>query len=246
MNELISANVLYSKGEYEEAARLYEKLAWSGDLDAMFNMGYLYQFGIGVEQNLEKAADFYGVAVYLEGGDAAYNLAVMTMNGLGVKRNIAKAIHYMELSAEGGCPEAQLYLATACSMGYAGNPICSNICRIPFHKAERNYDYSVLGGYIDEEEQNKIEEERCRAITESHIDAYRWLSMAASCPDEDDVYGETVRDAKYMLGLFHLEGIGCRINRKKAAMLMKEAAMLGSAEAQSFLLLEGERRKDEK
>ncbi len=239
MNELISANALFAKGEYEKAADIYRDLALKGDLDAMFNMGYLHQFGIGTELDLEKAADFYAVAVYLEGGDAAYNLAVMTMNGLGVKRDIAKAIHYMELSANGGCPEAQLYLATALSMGYAGNPVCSNICRIPFHKAESRYDYAALGGYIDEAEQEKIDEERCRAITESHIDAHRWLSIVAACKDENDVYGETIRDAKYLLGLFHLEGIGCRINRKKGQRLIKEAALAGSAEAQQYLLLEG-------
>ncbi len=237
MNELISANALFAKGEYEKAAELYRSLAFGGDLDAMFNMGYLHQFGIGVELDLEKAADFYAVAVYLEGGDAAYNLAVMTMNGLGVKRNIAKAIHYMELSANGGCPEAQLYLATAFSMGYAGNPVCSNICRIPFHRAESRYDYSALGGNIDEEEQNRIEEERCRAVIESHIDAHRWLSMAASCNDENDVYGETVRDAKYLLGLFNIEGIGCRINKKRGQRLIREAALAGSEDARRFLLL---------
>lgn len=235
MKDLITANALYAKGDYCAAAELYLELAFGGDLDAMFNMGYLYQFGIGVEQSFEKAADFYAVAVYLEGGDAAYNLAVMTMNGQGVKRDIAKAIHYMELSANAGCPEAQLYLATAFSMGYAGNPVCSNICRIPFHKAESNYDYAALAGAFCDEEREKIEEERARAITESHIDAHRWLSIVAACKDENDVYGETIRNAKYLLGLFHLEGIGCRINRKKAERLIREAATLGSAEAIQFL-----------
>ncbi|MBR4295329.1 MAG: sel1 repeat family protein [Clostridia bacterium] len=236
-DKLISANALYVKGEYEEAAKLYLELAWAGDLDAMFNMGYLHQFGIGTELNLEKAADFYAVAMYLEGGDAAYNLAVMTMNGLGIKRDIAKAIRTMEISANAGCPEAQLYLATACSMGYAGNPVCSNICRIPFHRAESRYDYAALGGNINEEERDAIEEERCRAVIESPIDALRWLEIAAANKDENDVYGETVRDAKYMLGLFQIEGIGCRINRKRGEALIRQAALEGSENAQKYLLL---------
>ncbi len=238
MKDLIGANALFVKGEYEKAAELYRELAYEGDLDAMFNMGYIYQFGIGVEKDTEKAADFYAVAIYLEGGDAAYNLAVMTMNGIGVKRDIRKAIHYMELSANGGCPEAQLYLASACSIGYAGNPVSSNICRIPYHKAENRYDYALLAGSIDEEEQVKIEEERCRAITESHIDAHRWLTIVAANKDEDEVYTETVRDAKFLLGLFYIEGIGCRINRKRGQLLIKEAALLGSDEAKQYMLEE--------
>ncbi|MEE0969549.1 MAG: tetratricopeptide repeat protein [Clostridia bacterium] len=236
MNDLISANALFVKGEYEKAAELYRSLAYSGDLDAMFNMGYLHQFGIGVELDLEKAADFYAVAIYLDGGDAAYNLAVMTMNGLGVKQDIAKGIHYMELSANGGCPEAQLYLATAYSIGYAGNPSYSNICRIPFHRAERRYDFSSLSGYIDEAEQDRLDEARYRAITESQIEAHRRLSMLSVMQDENDVYTETLRDAKYLLGLYTIEGIGCQINRKKGQRLIREAALAGSEEAKQFLL----------
>ncbi|MBR6602842.1 MAG: sel1 repeat family protein [Clostridia bacterium] len=240
MNNLIGANALFVKGEYEKAAEIYRELAYDGDLDAMFNMGYLYQFGIGVEKDASKAADFYAVAIYLDGGDAAYNLAVMTMNGIGVKRDIKKAIHYMELSANGGCPEAQLYLASAYSVGYAGNPVSSNICRVPYHKAENRYDYALLAGDIDEAEQEMIEEERCRAITESHIDAHRWLTIVAANKDEDEVYTETVRDAKFLLGLFYIEGIGCRINRKRGQLLVKEAAMLGSDEARQYMLEESQ------
>ena len=239
MNGLIAANALYVKGEYKKAAEAYLALAYEGDLDAMFTMGDLSQVGRGVELDLERAVDFYSVAIYLEGGEAAYNLAVMTMNGLGTERSIAKGIKYMEISANAGCPEAQLYLATACSIGYAGNPVYSNIARIPFHKAESRYDYAVLGGYIDEDEQDAIEEERCRAIYESHIDAVRWLQMVAYSKDENDVYGETLRNAKYLLGLYNIEGIGCPINKKKGLLLIKEAALGGSEEAKAFLLSAG-------
>ncbi len=236
MKDLISANALYVKGEYEKAAEAYRELAYAGDLDAMFNMGYLYQFGIGVQCDPAKAADFYAVAVYLEGGDAAYNLAVMTMNGIGVKRDVAKGVHYMELSAAGGCPEAQLYLATAYSIGYAGNPTCSNICRIPFHRAEQRYDFAVIYGHVDEEAAEKLEEERYRAISESQIEAHRRLSLLAAVEDDEDIYTETLRDAKYLLGLYTIEGIGCRINRKKGERLIREAALAGSHEAKQFLL----------
>lgn len=238
MRDLISANALFVKGEYEEAAKCYLELAWSGDLNAMFNMGYLYQFGIGVQADLEKAADFYAVALYLDGGEAAYNLAVMTMNGIGVKRDIKKAVQYMETSANCGCPEAQFYLASACAFGYAGNPVYSNICKIPYHKAEQRYDFAVLDGYIDEEEEAKIEEERRCAVAESFIDAHRWVSLVAQCPDEDDVYGDVIKDAKFMLGYFNMEGIGCRINRKKGQKLITEAALAGSVIAQQYLLNE--------
>lgn len=236
MNELVSANALYVRGEFEEAANIYLRLAWEGDLDAMFNMGYLHQFGIGVEADAKKAADFYYAALYLDGGDAAYNLAVMTMNGSGVPRDIAKAMRIMERAAENGCPEAQLYLATAYSVGYAGNPTVSNICRIPFHKAEKRYDYFQLGGALSEEEENAIENERVSAVTGNEIDAHRLLSMAASNEDENDIYGETIRDAKYLLGLFHIEGIGCPINRRLGESLIRDAARLGSDDARKYLL----------
>lgn len=247
MNDLIAANAAFVRGDYDKAAEIYLKLAHMGDLDAMFNMGYMYQFGLGVDANLEKAADFYSVAVYLDGGDAAYNLAVMQMNGYGVERNIAKGIKTMQMSAGCGCPEAQLYLATAYSMGYAGNPIYSNICRIPFHRAERKYDFVAIGAGIDGidvDEQNKIEEERCRAILENDAEALHWLTIAASNEDEHDVYGETIRNAKYLLGLFHIEGIACPVNKRLGKQLVREAAIAGCPDAQKFLLEESNKKQE--
>lgn len=241
MEKLISANALYAKGRYEEAFRAYDRLAAEGDLDAMFNVGYMYQFGVGTPPDYEKAADFYAVALYLEGGDAAYNLAVMHLMGLGVETNAAKAVKYMETAALAGCPEAQLYLAVACSAGYAGNPVYSNICRIPFHRAESKYDFIPVTGAIDLEREEKLEEERRRAIIQSEIDAHRWLTMAAYTEDEHDVYGDTITNAKYLLGLFHIEGVGCRINRKKGEALLREAAFAGSAEAKQYLLDAGKK-----
>lgn len=239
MKNIISANAEFARGNYESAAAIYQELAWGGDLCAMFNMGYLHQFGIGVPLDYKKAVDFYSVALYLDGGDAAYNLAVMQMNGQGTARNIRRALRTMETSANLGCPEAQLYLATAYAVGYAGNPVYSNICRIPFHKAEQKYDFATLdGNTFNEEEQAKIEEERCISAYENEVEALRYLTLAAENEDEDDVYGNTIRDAKYLLGLFRIEGIGCRINRKLGERLIREAAMLGSDAAKQYLLSE--------
>lgn len=239
MNDLTAANAAYIRGDTEKAAELYLSLARSGNLDAMFNMGYLYQFGLGVDADYEKAVDFYSVAIYLDGGDAAYNLAVMQMNGYGVKQDIAKGIKTMHTSAAGGCPEAQLYLACAYSMGYAGNPVYSNICRIPFHRAEKRYEFFALDSAFDEfdsENQEKIENERIRAISENDAEALYWLSLAASNEDDDDVYGETIQNAKYLLGLFRIEGIACQPDRKLGEKLIREAALAGHPEAQKYLL----------
>ncbi len=235
MENLVSANAKFIKGDLVGAAELYRELAHAGDLDAMFNMGYLHQFGLGVEQNYEKAVDFYSVAVYMDGGDAAYNLAVLTMNGQGTARDMAKGIKYMEQSAMAGCNEAQLYLGTAFSMGYAGNPIYSNICRIPYHKPEQKYDFAAISGYYDGEELERIEEERIRAIVHSEIDAFRWIKLAADFPDENGESAESVNTSKYLLGLFYTEGIGCRMNRKLGLKYISEAALAGNEAAVAYL-----------
>lgn len=236
METLISANALFVRGQFEAAFDIYDRLAAAGDLDAMFNLGYMHQFGIGAPLDYELAADFYAVSLYLEGGDAAYNLAVMQLLGLGGAPDAARAVRYMEKAADAGCPEAQLYLAVAHSAGYAGNPVYSNICRIPFHRAESRYDAIPITGAIDPEREEALEEERRRAISHSELDAFMRLSQAASVVDEDDVYGDTVTNAKYLLGLFHIEGIGCRINRGKGEALLREAANAGSEEARQYLL----------
>lgn len=65
----------------------YEKLAESGDAQAMTELGLRYHQGQGVKQNYATAYDWYMKAIEKGDGDALNNLGVLHRDGLGVPQN---------------------------------------------------------------------------------------------------------------------------------------------------------------
>lgn len=51
-------NAIGLKPNYKEAIRIFEKFAKENDPDAQHNLGVMYFFGYGVEQNTEKALHY--------------------------------------------------------------------------------------------------------------------------------------------------------------------------------------------
>ncbi len=50
---------LYKKGEKTEAAALFLKAAQNGDARAQYQLGYMYEKGVGVSKNSQTAAFWY-------------------------------------------------------------------------------------------------------------------------------------------------------------------------------------------
>ncbi len=68
-------------GKYDEAFSWYEKAAMSGDYMAINNLAYLYDEGLGVENNDEKALSLYLRAANLGHPDAMWNIAILYNQG---------------------------------------------------------------------------------------------------------------------------------------------------------------------
>ena len=78
---------------------------------AQYNLGLMYYYGIGIEQNFKKA--FYWFQKSAEQGEplAQYKLAWMYDKGSGVEKNFEKAFYWFQKSAEQGNVYAQNSLA---------------------------------------------------------------------------------------------------------------------------------------
>ena len=72
-----------------------------------WGMGKAYQFGIGVEVNYEKAAEYYQLSADQEDPDGLECLGYLYLEGLGVEQSLEKAVELYELAAERGSEEAQ-------------------------------------------------------------------------------------------------------------------------------------------
>jgi len=84
----------------------YEKLAAAGDGTAMVTMGLYYHQGEGVQQDYQKAAEWYLKAMAAGNADAFNNLGVLFRDGNGVPQNrklaylIFLAIHMEGMGGE--------------------------------------------------------------------------------------------------------------------------------------------------
>ena len=85
------AVIAQEAGNVCEAFALYENAAALGHADALSNLGYCLQKGIGCTADLRAAARAYRDAVAAGSQAAIINLAVCYMRGYGIGRNFKKA-----------------------------------------------------------------------------------------------------------------------------------------------------------
>lgn len=92
----------YDTGDYGEAAHIWLPLAEGGDRMAQFNMGLLYESGLGVPLNHAQAAAWYERAALQGVTRAQYNLAVLHQAGRGVPQDSIQALYWLEVAARHG------------------------------------------------------------------------------------------------------------------------------------------------
>ncbi len=107
----------YDAGDYATAAREWRRDADKGDLAAQRNLGHLYRWGKGVEQDLAQAARWYRRAAVAGFDRAQINLALLHLNGQGVKLDEAEGVRWLTRAADAGNPEAWFRLGQLFEMG---------------------------------------------------------------------------------------------------------------------------------
>ena len=106
----------------EEAAKLLQKAAASGDPEAQFELARLYEQGVGVEQNVDKALEMYRKSADNNFADAINDLGFLHFQGgLGIIRDPKKAIKFFERAAELRHPEAMFNIAALIDDGMVPN-----------------------------------------------------------------------------------------------------------------------------
>lgn len=230
--------VLFLDGQYTEAFSHFLMGADTYDDErSAFFVAYFYEFGLGIAQNFEKAAEYYLSCIYSDAGEAAYNLSIFYFFGLGVPRDLVCARRWMETSAALGCIEAQIYLAGMYLTGYMNDPGVPAVTLLPFHRAIYEFPTLFLSG-------NGADacSEDARILMEgvSESDAFYMLSLAVS---HDDTYAEYVEPfigyAKFVLSQFYFEGLYTQIDRTslglKESMEIPEDAAIDREKGEKLL-----------
>lgn len=89
-------------GDYGTALREWQPLAEKGNVEAQFNLGLLYEYGLGVPQDGAAAARWYRRAAEQNDRKAQAYLGEMYAQGLVVPRDDAQALRWFRRAAELG------------------------------------------------------------------------------------------------------------------------------------------------
>lgn len=112
----------YNIGKYKETIRLVQPLANEGNPRAQVILGKCYENGLGVEQDMAVAAQWFQLAAEQNYSEAQVLLAYCYEIGAGVPKNPQQVMNLMTRAAESGNPEAQFNLAINYSQGLYGAP----------------------------------------------------------------------------------------------------------------------------
>lgn len=121
-NILNEAWTAYNIGNYKKTRELVENLAGNGNPRAQVIMGRLYENGLGVQQDMAVAAQWFQLAAEQNYPEAQILLAYCYEIGAGVPKNPQEVMNLFTRAAEAGNAEAQFNLAVNYSQGLYGAP----------------------------------------------------------------------------------------------------------------------------
>jgi TPR repeat protein len=119
---------LYTSGQsgvpinYDRAIFWFREAAQNGIANARYNLGVMYQQGLGLDKDMNQALAWYRSAALLEHPEARYNLGIAYLEGIGVTYNPAMAAGYFEQAARTGVVEAAYNLGLILENGLIDEP----------------------------------------------------------------------------------------------------------------------------
>lgn len=103
------AEKAFDRGEYETTLRILKALSEKGDASAQFNLGAMYHYGDGVNQDFAKALNLYRKSAKQGNAFSSLNLAVMYSCGSGVPENSVMAYAWLDIASSLGSQTAMAY-----------------------------------------------------------------------------------------------------------------------------------------
>jgi TPR repeat protein len=219
----------------------------AGDGGAIYEMGLLYDFGIGVQEDPTKAFEHYSQAAAKHIGSARYMLGVAYYTGRGVSADIDKGFENFVKSVE---PEAYFRLGLMSEVGFWGQKKDLKAAR-KFYGVAKNHPiaseraamisngtikglsieevYEVLYHTATSHEQFSlgiVYENGLKNLPRDLQKAAYWFKKAA---DQNYPKAET------KLGEIYFLGSGVEENHKKALEYFERAAQKGSVDAYAWL-----------
>lgn len=114
----------FKMAHYASARRIWEALDQKSFAEAGFNLGILYEDGLGVVRDMDRAVAYYRRGAALGSPKAMFRLGLIFWLGApGVAPDRGEGRRYLSMAAAAGDAEAQRYLAADTSGNAAPDPV---------------------------------------------------------------------------------------------------------------------------
>lgn len=147
----------FVKGDYRTASLEWQPLAEKGQAEAQFNLGVLYDQGLGVNTDYAQAQ---------------FNLAVLHANGLGVAQSNAEAARWYRRAAVQGLSAAQFNLGV---LYETGTGIIQD-----YRQAADWYRRAAEQGHAAAQNNLGLLYANGQGVTRDLVIAYAWYTVAAA------------------------------------------------------------------
>jgi len=171
-----------SKVEEQIYSEILSK-AKKGDPDAMTCLGSKYYFGHLVKQNYAESAKWYRKAAEQGHPFAQYQLGRLYAS----LQDHAEAVKWYQRAAYRGLALAQLHLGFLYKKGYYG-------LRQDPAAAAKWFRRAAVQGHRGAQRQLSLCYSLGQGVVQDYVQAYMWLSLAASAATEGDYYQDYPKD----------------------------------------------------
>lgn len=205
----------YNNGDYATAATEFRPFAEQGQATAQYILGWIYQNGQGVPQDLAESAKWYERAAEKGNPDAQSALGSYYMSGSGVPQDSEKAVYWFRKAADQGKAGAQYLLGYMLSRGDG----------VEKNEAEGAtwYKKAADQGYGEAQYAYGLALDNGTGVEKDETEANVWLRKAA---EQGNV------EAAYLLGWNFENGVGTLPDYTEAVKWYRQAADANNAEAQ--------------
>jgi TPR repeat protein len=212
----------FKMARYASARRIWEALDQRDFGEAGFNLGILYEDGLGVPRDIERALAYYRRGALLGSPKAMFRVGVMHWLGApGVAVDHGEGRRYLSMAAAAGDSEARRYLAAENSAADAGDPVLRADQALAEGRAEESVAILKAGaesGHVRAQTRLAWSYEAGRGVARDLALAAKWFSTAALGHD-----GE----AMYALAVMHGTGAGQIKDPAQAEQWLQRSAAAG-------------------
>jgi len=194
----LGAIALFTK-DHKMAFKWFSMAAEQGFAEAQFNLGWMYDQDVGVQQDYKQAAKWYTKAAEQGLAIAQYGLGLIYKNGKGVPQDYKEAMHWYRKAGDQGMAKAQTNLGSIYDGGIG----------VPQDYKEAMHWYRKAA-----EQGNAVAQHNLavmyligKGVPQDYKEVFKWSSKAAE---------QGYAAAQYNMGLMYAQGDGVIKDLSKA------------------------------